>query len=133
MNQKDLFFNFFSFLFAHACYTFVLQTTHQPTTQINMRLNPEFFEDTDKDFNPEDNSKLIKHLSDLPKEVAEMMERQRDAIEEMVADLQESSSISEEEAWQEIAIFQGLQLNMLQKAVVGLQKAVFELSKKVDE
>ena len=98
-----------------------------------MRLNPEFFEDPDKDFNPEDNSKLIKHLSDLPKEVAEMMERQRDAIEEMVADLQECSSISEEEAWKEIAIFQGLQLNTLQKAVVGLQKAVFELSKKVDE
>jgi vacuolar-type H+-ATPase subunit D/Vma8 len=98
-----------------------------------MRLNPDFFEDPDKDFNPEDNAKLIKHLSDLPKEVAELMEKQRDAAEEMVADLQESSALSEEQAWQEIAIFQGLQLTMLQKAVVGLQKAVLELSKGLNE
>lgn len=98
-----------------------------------MRLNPEFFEDPDEDFNPEDNAKHIKHLSNLPKEVAELMEKQRDAAEEMVMDLQESSAISEEQAWQELTIFQGLQINMLQKAVVGLQKAVLELSKGLNE
>ena len=98
-----------------------------------MRLNPDFFEDPDKDSDPENNSMLIKSLTDLPPKIAELMEKQRAVAEEMVADLQESTSMSEQEAWEELTIFQGLQINMLQKAVVGLQKAVLELSKGLNE
>lgn len=98
-----------------------------------MRLNPDFSEDPDKDFDPEDNLEVLKHLTKLPPELAKLMARQSDVFIEMVADLQESTTMSEQEAWNEIVTFQGLQINMLQKSVIDLQKAVLELSNKIDE
>ena len=50
-----------------------------------------------------------------------------------VSDLIKVTGISEKMAWQEIAIFNGLQINMLQKAIIGLQKAVLNLSNTLDD
>lgn len=98
-----------------------------------MRINPDFSSDSDDNFDPEDNLEVLKHLTKLPPELAKLMAKQSDVFIEMVADLQESTTMSEQEAWNEILTFQGLQINMLQRALIDVQKAVLELSKNIDE
>ena len=87
-----------------------------------MRINPEFQDLPDDEFEVDDNLKYISSYNDLPEELSGMLNEQTEKIMEMIKD-----SDHKDPLFQHLG-FQNIQIQTLQRSIIALQKGMMALT-----
>lgn len=96
-----------------------------------MNINPDFSSSEDED--PTDNTiRFIDNLTDLPPDAKEILEEHSRKLESMHVHLLENGYTATE-ANRALMGFQSMQIQMLQKSIVGLQKAIVIILANTDD
>ena len=88
-----------------------------------MRINPDFLEEDDSEYDPEDNLKTVNSIEELPADAKERLDLHRTKFLSMLETNDQFSLMG----------FQALQIENLQHGLLALQKCIIELAVAIDK
>ena len=97
-----------------------------------MNINPEFNSSSEDDDPTDSTIRFIDNLTDLPSDAKEMLEEHSRKLESMHVHLLENGYTSSD-ANRALMGFQSMQIQMLQKSIIGLQKAIVIILSNTDD